>query len=109
MISIVNFLIYASAFSGQYYMDTARQWIMDEAAVHPSAAFDASLDWSLVHRKRAIPQQDNGSDCGMYVIMFADFLSDDLPLSFGPSDMLAFRTKVGCDLMRKRFLYPNHL
>jgi len=66
------------------------------------------VDWKFVHRKRSIPQQDNGTDCGMFVIMYADFLSDDLLLSFEPIDMLAFRTKVGCDLMRKGFLYPTH-
>jgi Ulp1 family protease len=90
-------------------MDAVRKWIADEATAHPSLAYDGLVDWKFIHRKRSIPQQDNGTDCGMFVIMYADFLSDDLPLSFEPIDMLAFRTKVGCDLMRKRFLYPNHL
>jgi len=90
--------------SGQYYLEATRQWIIDEAARCKNITYGVK-DWKMVHRKKDIPQQDNGSDCGMYILMYADFLSDDLLLSFKPTNMLSFRTKVGTDLMRKRFLY----
>jgi len=100
--SFHSFNIYS--ISGQYYLEATRRWIIDEAAGRKNVLYGIK-DWKLVHRKKDIPQQDNGNDCGMYVLMYADFLSDDLPLSFEPANMLAFRTKVGTDLMRKRFLY----
>ena len=39
--------------------------------------------WTLVGCKKDTPRQDNGVDCGVFMCMFADFVSRDLPLTFG--------------------------
>ncbi len=69
-------------------------------------------------------QQDNGYDCGVYVMMTADFMSDNLLLDemqsnfavtefpimqkfFGFSfDLNPFRIKIGYDIMRGKLDYP---
>jgi hypothetical protein len=66
-------------------------------------------------------RQNNGYDCGMYVIMTADFLSDDLLLpdmganfavpgveNFfrGADDLNSFRIKIGYDIMCGELDYP---
>ena len=44
--------------------------------------FDKS-EWSLIlHPSHHVPQQMNGYDCGVYTCMFAEFITNNLPLSF---------------------------
>lgn len=51
------------------------------------------------------PAQHGGSDCGLFVAMVADFLTDDLPFAFGQFDMDFFRKKIAADLLRQRLHY----
>jgi Ulp1 family protease len=45
--------------------------------------------------KTITPQQYNGYDCGVFISMFADFISEDIPLlNFNQSDMPLFREKI---------------
>ncbi len=49
----------------------------------------------------ALPQQRNGVDCGMFTIMYADFLSDDLDLrGFGQEDIPTYRRKTVAAILR---------
>ena len=56
-----------------------RLYLADEYSAHhpspPSAPLRLSewIDWA----PRDVPRQDNGSDCGVFTLKFADFLSHD--------------------------------
>ena len=54
-----------------------------------------------------VPQQLNGFDCGMFVCIYADFVSDNVPLlnAFSQADMPHFRRKVGTDILRGTINY----
>ena len=75
------------------WLKGALQWLVDEARVKKGFVLDSS-EWKLVHRENNLPQQEKGYDCGVFAIMCADFLSDDLPLSYTQKDVPFFRKKM---------------
>jgi Ulp1 family protease len=46
-----------------------------------------------------IPQQNNGSDCGVYMCAFANFLGLDEPLTFSPTNVQQFRRRITADIL----------
>lgn len=55
--------------------------------------FDAAK-WKLRDMSDTIPQQENGIDCGVFVIYYMDLLSLELPLMFGGNDMPHCRSRL---------------
>ncbi|PIA17144.1 cysteine proteinase [Coemansia reversa NRRL 1564] len=49
--------------------------------------------WSMKCEKE-IPRQHNGYDCGVFAIMFAEYLSRDAPLSFSQDNLPFLRRKA---------------
>lgn len=60
--------------SGTTCLNVLLRYLHDEMQHKKSATFDAS-DWELVTTDDDTPQQANGSDCGVFSCMFADYLS----------------------------------
>lgn len=101
------------------------QWIVDAVKVqetyNPNDEFLQENKWIKEVYNGNI-QQYNGYDCGVYVMMTADFLSDNLLTEemesnfsverlagdfFDDSDDLdPFRVKIGYDLLRGKLEYP---
>ncbi|KAG2834407.1 hypothetical protein PC129_g2345 [Phytophthora cactorum] len=50
--------------------------------------------WRLVPTTPDTPQQNNGSDCGVFSCMFADYLSQNKPLSFVQKDIPFHRHRM---------------
>ena len=59
-----------------------------------------SYKWTV----RECPQQSNGSDCGMFVMKFIQFDSQDIPLSYSQKDMAFFREKSKAELLKKEII-----
>ena len=76
------------------YLKALKRWICDEVKEKSSSYDVESLKLKYVKR---YPQQIE-SDCGIFTIMCADFLSDDLELSFTAKDMPYFRRKIHRDI-----------
>ena len=92
--------------SGMKYLLALQQWFKDEAKDKKSVEDLDTSDWKLLDREQEVPQQANGYDCGVFSIMCADFLSDDLPIdSYSQSEMPAFRVKIGCSILRGSIPY----
>ncbi|XP_036025533.1 sentrin-specific protease 2-like [Onychomys torridus] len=51
-----------------------------------------------------IPQQRNGSDCGMFTCKYADYISRGQPLTFSQQHMPLFRKKMVWEILHKRLL-----
>ena len=61
--------------SNDTFFHTMRQYLSDEwAAHHPQQPPLQLSDWTT-HCPKHIPRQDNGSDCGVFTLKFADYLS----------------------------------
>ena len=66
--------------SGHLSLDVIRKWILDEA-VDKGITIDLSYDsFVLVNTNYMMPVQNNGLDCGMFVVIGIDFMSDSLEL-----------------------------
>ena len=95
----------SSGRNGQLYRDGLLRWIKDEAADKHGLSLNIH-EWNTYSRSHEIPQQGNGWDCGMFAIIAADFLSDNLPLRYTQNDMPSFRLKVGLRILNGCLEYP---
>ncbi|XP_055952387.1 uncharacterized protein LOC129988238 isoform X2 [Argiope bruennichi] len=49
-----------------------------------------------------IPQQMNGSDCGMFTLKYAEYLSRDVPITFSQEHMQYFRRRMIFEILDKK-------
>ena len=84
---------------GTQYTQAALRWLADEAHVRRHGDFDATR-WSTHESGTSGPQQHNGYDCGVYSILCADFLTDELPLAYHHSNMGMARLKIAGAIIR---------
>jgi len=121
---------------GTKYLNTILQWVVDEGKDKKKIEVDTS-GWLLVDHYNTdevkqilsangneeffktkyrqnfpaelnyVPQQNNGYDCGMFLCMNSDFITDDVPLldAFSQQDMEHFRLKIGTDIIRGTLNY----
>ncbi|XP_022913577.1 uncharacterized protein [Onthophagus taurus] len=78
-------------------LTTLLQYLRDEHNDKKKTDIDLS-DWRLINA-RDIPQQMNGSDCGMFSITFAEFLTRDAKISFAQENMPYLRRKVAVEIL----------
>lgn len=84
--------------NGKQWMNHVLHWIKDDVEDKSKQVYD-NTDWICVCEKK-IPQQTNGHDCGMFLIMCASYVSDNLPLLYQQTDMPTNRLKVGAAILR---------
>ena len=79
---------------GRDILQYARKWLRDES-IDKKVHIEDIEKWAL-HIRKDIPQQNNNSDCGMYMTKFAEYASKNKelrPESFGPADIVRFRAE----------------
>jgi len=79
-------------------LDVLARYITDEAKDKTGKDLDVS-SWEM-ELVEDLPQQENGSDCGMFMIKYADFHSRGLPLSFFQTHMPYFRKRTAKEILR---------
>jgi sentrin-specific protease 1 len=92
---------------GARYKNGLLRWLVDEAKTKRNFDLDTS-EWKLISQY-SCPQQQNGYDCGMFTIMCADVMTDDIPVteaSYSQRHMSFFRRKVANDILRGSYDYP---
>ena len=82
-------------------MQSILHWVAD-VAKHETINCDIS-QFRLIDYKT--PQQFNTTDCGVFMIMYADFLSDNLPLTFSAANISFFRNKIAANITRGSLTY----
>jgi len=60
-------------------------------------------NWNTIIAK-GIPQQMNGSDCGMFTCKYADYLSRNKKFTFNQSSMPYFRTRMIYEIVKRKLL-----
>ncbi|MEW5296812.1 MAG: hypothetical protein WDW36_000064 [Sanguina aurantia] len=68
------------------------RWLEDEALDKRKQTWDVT-SWPR-HHPKDIPVQVNGCDCGVFTIMFADYLALGRPMHWTRADMDTFRVKM---------------
>jgi len=89
---------------GKWHMEAIRRWLVDEANAKNNTNIEYNTsDWKLI--ERCVPQQNNGVDCGMFSIICADYIADDLPLCYTQAEMPTNRHRVAAAIMRGSLNY----
>ena len=73
-------------------LSALRQYLEDESLDKKKQTYDTS-SWKLECAKN-IPQQMNGSDCGVFSCMFAEYICGNKKITFTQQDMPYFRNKM---------------
>lgn len=61
--------------------------------------------WTLHSKKRnEIPQQMNGSDCGMFTCKYADYITKDKSITFTQKHMPYFRRRMVWEILKHKLL-----
>jgi Ulp1 family protease len=92
--------------AGTRYKRGLLRWLGDESKSKKKSDLDES-GWTSL--SPPCPQQQNGFDCGMFSIMCADVMSDDIPVSedaYAQQHMPFFRRKVASAILRGSYDYP---
>ena len=82
---------------GGVYLKGIKQYLQDEHKRQHGVPMDMS-GWRF--ENAPTPRQGNGSDCGVFVSMIADFLSRGLPLDFDQSHIDHCRDRIALSLLR---------
>ncbi|KAL9656639.1 hypothetical protein ABK040_002910 [Willaertia magna] len=80
--------------TGTQILKDLERYIQDESLDKKNVALDTSHWKHYIPGPRHVPQQLNSWDCGVFTCKFANFLSQDLPLSFSQDDMPYFRKRM---------------
>uniref|UniRef100_A0A8R1Y4M6 ULP_PROTEASE domain-containing protein n=1 Tax=Onchocerca volvulus TaxID=6282 RepID=A0A8R1Y4M6_ONCVO len=78
--------------SNDHCLDILSEYLCEESLDKRKKEFDLSR-WQLVNRDD-IPQQMNGSDCGMFACKFAEYASRRAQISFNQQHMPYFRNNL---------------
>ena len=80
---------------GKQYLHNLLNYLKDESKAKLGVELNVN-EWKLRHCSEAdTPQQRNGYDCGAFTTMFADLITDNIPLDNLNQDMIPdFRIKI---------------
>ncbi|XP_036959902.1 sentrin-specific protease 1 isoform X1 [Acanthopagrus latus] len=79
-------------------------YLQQESKDKKGKALDTS-GWILHSKKRnEIPQQMNGSDCGMFTCKYADYITKDKPITFTQKHMPYFRRRMVWEIVNHKLL-----
>ncbi|XP_030410341.1 sentrin-specific protease 1 isoform X1 [Gopherus evgoodei] len=80
------------------------QYLKQESLDKKRKEFDAN-NWLLLSKKsQEIPQQMNGSDCGMFACKYADCITKDRPINFTQQHMPYFRKRMAWEILHRKLL-----
>ncbi|XP_078036580.1 sentrin-specific protease 1 [Augochlora pura] len=83
-------------------LSALRQYLEDESLDKKKQQYDTS-NWKLECPKN-IPQQMNGSDCGVFSCMFAEYICVNKKITFTQQDMPYFRNKMVYEILKSTLL-----
>merc|ERR1711971_302796 len=85
-------------------LDLLYKYLKEEYQDKKKAEFDAS-GWERIIEKD-IPQQMNGSDCGMFSCKNAEYLSRRAKITFDQANMPYFRRRMVYEIVKNDLLKP---
>jgi Ulp1 family protease len=82
-------------------------WLTDVANKFDYSEFN-SADWTCeTTDKKTVPQQDGTNECGIFCIMFTDYLANNLPLKDNVIQKYVehFRILIAITYLNKKLVY----
>jgi Ulp1 family protease len=100
-------LVYYDSMLGrdESVLESLAQWVQDEM----KDKADLTIDTSTWERRYPgnIPQQENGYDCGVFAVKFAEYSGLDAPLDFSQKNMSHFRKEMVVQLSKVNLDYEE--
>ncbi|XP_064373217.1 sentrin-specific protease 2 isoform X1 [Dromaius novaehollandiae] len=89
---------------GDKICETLFQYLQEESKEKRNLELSFS-EW-ILHSMESheIPQQLNGSDCGVFMCKYADYVSRDKPITFTQNNMPYFRRKMVWEIIHQQLL-----
>ena len=78
-------------------------YLREEHRIKKQTELDLS-EWKQVIAEN-IPQQMNGSDCGMFACLFAEYLSRDAEFTFSQENIPYFRKRMVYEICTNKFMH----
>ena len=88
--------------SGRLILEILKRYLMDEHENKKKSALPNIEAWRLISPKRSVPQQQNCSDCGVFMCQFLNYLSVDDAFDFSQKHMQNFRMKMCLEIINKQ-------
>ncbi|KAL4001827.1 Ulp1 protease family C-terminal catalytic domain protein [Acanthocheilonema viteae] len=88
--------------SNDHCLDILSEYLCEESLDKRKKEFDLS-GWQVANRDD-IPQQMNGSDCGMFACKFAEYAARRAQISFSQEHMPYFRERMVYEICQKKLL-----
>jgi sentrin-specific protease 1 len=89
---------------GKQILKDLQRYIQDESMDKKGVTLDTS-SWSFViPDSYDLPQQENSHDCGVFTCKFANFVGQDLDITFSQEHMPYFRNRMALEIANKRVL-----
>ncbi|XP_025892214.1 sentrin-specific protease 2 [Nothoprocta perdicaria] len=89
---------------GDKICGTLFQYLQEESKEKRNLELSFS-EWNLRSMEsHEIPQQLNGSDCGVFMCKYADYISRDKPITFTQNNMPYFRRKMVWEIIHRQLL-----
>ena len=85
--------------SGDLYINALWKYLENEASTIDEVERLDVKNWQFTDSDQGIPQQFNGYDCGVFVCMFANFLSIDVSLNFHENQMDFCRRNIALSII----------
>ncbi|KAH3692800.1 sentrin-specific protease 1-like [Dreissena polymorpha] len=107
-LAVINFkkkeIQYYDSMGGtnQKCLNLLKTYLCDESKEKKKKDFDLN-GWNTVTMKD-IPQQMNGSDCGMFTCKFADYITREAPITFTQQHMPYFRRRMVYEIVTGKLL-----
>ncbi|XP_056154551.1 sentrin-specific protease 1 [Lampris incognitus] len=80
------------------------EYLQQESKDKKGKELDTS-GWSLCSKRpNEIPQQMNGSDCGMFTCKYAEYITKDKPITFTQKHMAYFRRRMVWEILNRKLL-----
>ncbi|XP_422676.4 sentrin-specific protease 2 [Gallus gallus] len=89
---------------GDKICETVLQYLQEESWEKQNVKLSSS-EWTLHSMEsHEIPQQSNGSDCGVFMCKYADYVSRDKPITFTENNMPYFRKRMVWEIIHQQLL-----
>ncbi|XP_078484460.1 sentrin-specific protease 1 [Ciona intestinalis] len=86
-------------------LEILKSYLVSEHQDKKKADYDVS-DWKIINMAHTeIPQQMNGSDCGVFTCTFAEYIARNSPLAFKQSDMPNIRRMMVWEIVNGKLLH----
>ena len=80
-----------------------KKYLLDEHLDKKKSPLEDLSSWTC-DTVKDIPQQMNGSDCGMFACKFSEYLSRKKPITFTQDHMPYFRRRMVYEIVSNRLL-----